>query len=150
MLRQLAITLSFFLALQAPALGQDGADDHAAVWASIEEIWDAQERGDADWVDAMLSADFMGWPDISPAPRSKASTRMWARFNADQSKGLAHELYPLSIVVHGDMAVVHYLYSTVIQAKSKTNESTTGRYTDVLVRDNGAWKFISWHGVADD
>jgi len=131
------------LALQTPALGQDSTDDHAAVWASIEEIWDAQERGDDDWVDARLSADSMSWPAASPAPRNKASTRMWARFNADQSKGLAHELYPLSIVVHGDVAVVHYLYSTVIQAKSKTNESTTGGYTDVLVRDNGAWKFIS-------
>tara|TARA_B110000263_G_C14964823_1_gene354306 strand:- start:28 stop:480 length:453 start_codon:yes stop_codon:yes gene_type:complete len=150
MLRQLAITLSILLALQTPALGQNSTDDHAAVWASIEEIWDAQERGDDDWVDARLSADFMSWPAASLAPRNKASTRMWARFNADQSKGLAHELYPLSIVVHGDVAVVHYLYSTVIQAKSKTNESTTGGYTDVLVRDNGAWKFISWHGGADD
>lgn len=150
MLRQLAVTLSFLLLLQSPTLAQDGTDDHAAVWESVEEIWDAQERGDDDWVDVMLSADFMGWPDASPAPRSKASTRMWARFDADQSKGLAHELYPLSIVVHGDVAVVHYLYSIVVQTKSKTNESTTGRYTDVLVRDNGGWKFISWHGGADE
>jgi len=150
MLRQLAVTLSFLLLLQSPTLAQDGTDDHAAVWESVEEIWDAQERGDDDWVDVMLSADFMGWPDASPAPRSKASTRMWARFDADHSKGLAHELYPLSIVVHGDVAVVHYLYSIVVQTKSKTNESTTGRYTDVLVRDNGGWKFISWHGGADE
>ncbi len=150
MLRQLAITLSFLLVLQGPALAQESTDDHAAVWESVEEIWDAQERGDNDWVDAMLSADFMGWPNASPAPRSKASTRMWARFNADQSKGLAHELYPLSIVVHGDVAIVHYLYNTVVQTKNKSNESTTGRYTDVLVRDNGGWKFISWHGGADD
>jgi len=149
MIRSIALALFFSFFCQSQALAQDSADDHAAVWESVEEIWDAQERGDNEWVETMLSADFMGWPNQSPAPRSKASTRMWARFDADQNKGLVHELYPLSIVVHGDIAVVHYLYSTVIQTKDKTQESTNGRYTDVLVRDSDSWKFISWHGGAD-
>jgi ketosteroid isomerase-like protein len=128
------------------AVAQGSADDQAAVWATVEEIWSAEERGDDDWVDRMLSADFMGWPNESPAPRSKASTRMWARFNADQSKGLTHELYPLSIVVHGDTAVVHYLFTVATQNKDKRIVTENGRYTDVLVRDGETWKFISWHG----
>jgi ketosteroid isomerase-like protein len=132
-----------------PAQAQGSADDQAAVWAVVEEIWAAEQRGDVDWVDEMLSADFMGWPANSPAPRSRASTRMWARFDSDQSKGLAHELYPLSIVVHGDMAIVHYLYTTVVQTKDRETVRTNGRYTDVLVRDDGDWKFISWHGGDD-
>jgi len=129
-----------------PALAQGSADDQAAVWAAVEAIWSAEERGDEAWVDDMLSADFMGWPAASPAPRSKASTRMWARFDAGQNKGLNHELYPLSIVVHGDMAVVHYLYTMVVQTRDKKVETSNGRYTDVLVRDGSDWKFISWHG----
>lgn len=128
------------------AIAQGSADDQAAVWAAVEEIWAAEERGDNDWVDTMLTGDFMGWPDASPAPRSKASTRMWARFTADQNKGMAHELYPLSIVVHGDMAVVHYLYTMAVQTKGRQTEISNGRYTDVLVRDESGWKFISWHG----
>lgn len=148
-IRLIAVTLSVLLFANGNASAQDSTDDHAAVWASVEAIWDAQERGDDDWVDTMLSADFMGWPDVSPAPRSRASTRMWARFSADQSKGLAHELYPLSIVVHGDVAVAHYLFSAVVQSKDKQTTANTGRYTDVLVRVEGAWRFISWHGGAD-
>lgn len=128
------------------ATAQGSADDQAAVWAAVEEIWAAEERGDDDWVDTMLTGDFMGWPAVSPAPRSKASTRMWARFEADQNKGLAHELYPLSIVVHGDMAVVHYLYTMAFQTRERQTVTTNGRYTDVLVRDESGWKFISWHG----
>lgn len=131
------------------AHAQGSADDQAAVWATVEEIWSAQERGDDNWVDAMLSADFVGWPSESPAPRTKGSTRMWARFDAGQSKGLTHELYPLSIVVHGDMAVVHYLYTVAVQSKSKETVTNNGRYTDVLVRDGTSWKFISWHGGND-
>jgi ketosteroid isomerase-like protein len=131
------------------AYAQGSADDQAAVWSAVEEIWAAEERGDDDWVDAMLSADFMGWPSASPAPRTKGSTRMWARFNADHNKGLLHELYPLSIVVHGDTAIVHYLYTMVEQNRDRETVTRNGRYTDVLVRDGSDWKFISWHGGDD-
>ena len=124
----------------------DEADDQAAVWAAVEAIWVAEEAGDDDWVDTMLSADFVGWPNNSPAPRSRGSVRMWNSFNQDQASGITHELYPLSIVVHGDMAVVHYLYTSAVQTKDKKTDVSSGRYTDVLVRDDGAWKFISWHG----
>ena len=137
------------LIVSANALAQGSADDQAAVWAAVEEIWEAEEQGDDGWVDAMLTGDFMGWPAESPAPRSKASTRMWARFDSDQNKGLIHELYPLSIVVHGDMAVVHYLYTSTVQTKDRRTVTTNGRYTDVLVRDDTGWKFISWHGGPD-
>ena len=140
------VAILIFLFTSNTVLAQGSADDQAAVWAAVEEIWVAEERGDDDWVDTMLTGDFMGWPAVSPAPRSKASTRLWARFNADQTKGLAHELYPLSIVVHGDMAVVHYLYTMAVQTKDRQTVTSNGRYTDVLVRDDTGWKFISWHG----
>jgi len=145
-IRLLSVIFSVLLLQGGFANAQDNVDDQAAVWASIEAIWDAQEQGKDGWVDTMLSADFMGWPNASPAPRSKASTRMWARFDADQNKGLAHELYPLSIVVHGDVAIVHYLYTSFTLSKDKRTQSRNGRFTDVLVRDGDSWKFISWHG----
>ncbi len=127
----------------------DQASDQAAVWAAVERIWETAENG-GNWVESMLSADFVGWPKTSPAPRSKASVRMWNRFEQEQTNGITHELYPLSIVVHGDMAVVHYLYTNAVQTRDKKTEVSNGRYTDVLVRDDGAWKFISWHGGDDE
>ena len=145
----LAVIISVLLLHSSFANAQDNVDDQAEVWATVEAIWDAQEQGDNGWVDAMLSADFVGWPNGSPAPRSKASTRMWARFDAGQSKGLAHELYPLSIVVHGDVAIVHYLFTSFTQLKDKSTQSRNGRFTDILVRDGDSWKFISWHGGSD-
>jgi len=144
-----AITLTGLLLSSSATLAQGSTDDQASVWAAIEEVWAAEERQDDGWVEAMLSADFMGWPNSSPAPRSKASTRMWARFGAEQNKGLAHELYPLSIVVHGDIAVAHYLYTMAAQTKDKQTITTNGRYTDILVRDGTTWRFLSWHGGED-
>ena len=89
----------------APA--PDAADDYVAVWSVIEEQWESAQRGDRRWVEQLLSADFSGWGNKAPAPRDKASTRMWNDFDVKQNKGLAHELYPQSTVIHGDMAVAH-------------------------------------------
>jgi len=131
------------------AVAADSVDDQAAVWQAVETIWAAEEMGDETWIDEMLAVDFMGWQNDSPAPRSKSSVRLWNRFDRNQAGGIAHELYPLSIVVHGDMAVVHYLYTNAVQTSGNETSVTNGRYTDVLVRVDTNWKFISWHGGDD-
>ncbi len=53
---------------------QQSTDDYVDVWSVIEEQWEADQRGDRRWVEQLLSADFIGWPKNSPAPRDKAST----------------------------------------------------------------------------
>ena len=74
---------------------------------------------------------------------------MWDRFNDKQGKSVMHELYPLAIVVHGDVAVAHYLYSSAFEDKEGKIEVNNGRYTDVLVKTDEGWRFISWHGGDD-
>jgi len=128
---------------------QDATDDYIAVWSIIEQQWEASQRGDRRWVEQLLSADFSGWRNNAPAPRDKASTRLWNDFDTKRNKGLAHELYPLSTVIHGDMAVAHYLYTNAEEHKDGETEVLNGRYTDVLVRDGDSWKFIAWHGGDD-
>ena len=131
------------------ALAQSSADDQADVWSVIEEEWNADEKGDKKWPDRLLTDDFSGWGNDSPAPRSKASIKMWDRFNDKIGKMLAHELYPLSIIVHDDVAVAHYLYSSATESSNGETETSNGRYTDVLVRTDSGWKFLSWHGGDD-
>lgn len=144
------VTLLAIALLPVESLGQDAEADQAAVWAAVEASWTADERGDDEWFDDMLVGDFMGWPDNAPAPLSKASTRMWDDFNERLFQGITHELYPLSIVVHGDTAVAHYLYTNAVELQDKTIRVANGRYTDVLVREDDAWKYLAWHGGDDD
>ncbi len=132
------------------AFAQDEPDPHADVWAVVEAQWNADEKGDKKWIDRMLVEDFVGWGKEAPAPRSKLSTKLWDRFNDTQGRGLAHELYPLSIIVHGDTAVAHYLYSMAYESKDKKVEVSNGRYSDILVRTEDGWKFLAWHGGKDD
>lgn len=130
----------------------DPADDQADVWATIEQQWAAEEKGDNKWMDSQLTDNFSAWGKASPAPQGKASTKMWNRFNEQISEMVAHELYPLSIVVHKDVAVAHYLYTSATKYKNKEEkiETKNGRYTDILVRTEAGWKFIAWAGGSDD
>ena len=116
----------------------------------VEAQWDAEEKGDKRWIDRLLSDDFTGWGKTSPAPRSKSSTKMWDRFSDEQGRMVAHELYPLAIIVHEDVAIAHYLYSSAYEDKDGKVELNNGRYSDVLVRTADGWQFLAWHGGDDE
>lgn len=146
------ILATIFMIGAATASAQSTSDqqlaDQADVWALVEQQWAAEERGDNKWMDRLLTEDFSGWGNNSPAPRNKASTKMWNRFSERVSQMVAHELYPLSIVIHDDVAVAHYLYSSANEQKKKGGEIETsnGRYTDILVRTDDGWRFLAWAG----
>ena len=140
-----ASAAAFFIFL-GTALAQDSRDDATDVWIAVEAQWEADENGDENWIDEMLADGFFGWSKDSPAPRSKSSTKMWDRFADEQGNVIAHELYPLEIVIHENTAVVHYLYSSAFRDKQGKVETNHGRYTDILVRTGDGWKFIGWHG----
>lgn len=132
------------------AFGQEVVDDQADVWSTIEGQWEADEKGGDDWMDELLASKFSGWGKDSPAPRSKSSTIMWDRFADEQGEMIEHELYPLAIVVEGDVAIAHYLYTSAYKDNDDKVEVSNGRYTDILVRTDNGWKFIAWHGGDDD
>ena len=142
----------FVAAISAASVSaaQDETNDQADVWAVVEQQWNAEEKGDKKWIDQLLADDFTGWQKNSPAPRNKASTKMWDRFSDTQGNVVAHELYPLQIIVHDDVAVAHYMYSSAFRDKDGDVEMSNGRFSDVLVRTEDGWKFLSWHGGDDE
>ncbi|MGI9222690.1 MAG: nuclear transport factor 2 family protein [Woeseiaceae bacterium] len=146
-LNAICVVAFFFL---GSAYAQDNRDDGTDVWIAVEAQWDAEENGDKDWIDRLLADGFYGWGKGNPAPRSKSSTRMWDRFNDEQGEMVAHELYPLEIVVEGDTAIAHYLYSSAYENKDGDVETNHGRFTDVLIKTDDGWKFLGWHGGNDD
>ena len=97
----------------------------------------------------MLSDEFTGWGTKSPAPRNKTSTQKWNKFGKQMGRMIEYELYPLSITVHENVAIAHYLYSSAFKDKEGEIEVNNGRFTDVLVRTEDGWLFIAWHGGDD-
>lgn len=144
-----ALSMTVIFSAHNTLLAQNNADD-VAVMAVVEQQWEANQNGDSKWLESLLAEDFTGWSKTSPAPRSKESIRMWDKFESKQWDGEEHELYFLGIVVHENTAVVHYLYTSAGKNAEGKTEVINGRYTDVLVRIDGGWKFITWHGGADN
>ena len=145
------ILLGLFAVLAFGAsFAQDIRDDEADVLLTIEREWEASRKNDHDKVAGMLADKFMAWEKDSPAPRTRQSTTRWNRVGDEMGRVLRYELYPLSITVHGDVAVAHYLYSVAFRPKDGAVEMSNGRYTDVLVRVEDGWQFLAWHGGDDD
>ena len=149
--RLLLLATALLLAggLQAQDGSAENGSDEADVWAMVEAQWNSDENGDREWPDRLLSDDFSGWSKDSPAPRDKASIRMWDRFSEQEGIPVAHELYPYRIVVHGDVAVAHYFFSSAFKSKDGEISRSNGRFTDILVRTADGWRFLAWHGGDD-
>jgi hypothetical protein len=145
-MKRLLTVLSVCLVLSAPSLAQSWSEEQLEVWNFIQGQWDATMKKDPGWVEQTLHEKFQGWAWENPAPRDKAATAAWERYSSANSTTLVQSLHPLRIVVAGDTAVAHYVYSTASENHEGKRETTHGRYTDILVRTDGKWRFLAWSG----
>ena len=88
--QSLLIAVGLLVASSGSVIAQDEVSDAADVWATIEGQWVAAEKKDNKALDNYLAEDFSGWARNAPAPRSKASTRMWDKFNDGQGSTIKH------------------------------------------------------------
>jgi len=58
-------------------------------------------------------------------------------------------LSPVGIVVEGSTAVAHYYFSQVTENKKGERKTIHGRYTDILILEDGKWLYIAWNGGQD-
>ena len=145
-LLSIIVILSATGAAIAPAFGQTWSDEQIKVWNVIEAQWKASMEKDATWTEKYLHVKFLGWDDERPIPRDKSSVNKWNRYGIENSTTLIQELYPVGIVVHGNTAVAHYFYSQASENRKGERKTVHGRYTDILVKENGAWRFLAWSG----
>jgi hypothetical protein len=142
----LPLAMLICLLLCVPITGQSWSDGQMEVWKVIEAQWQASMDQDSSWPERFLHESFLGWSDELPAPRDKDSIAKWTRYDIGLSKTHAQELKPIGIVLEGNTAVAHYFYSIAVEDKKGEHKTTHGSYTDVLVKSDGAWKFVAWRG----
>jgi hypothetical protein len=142
--------LSLALLAMAPAVSaQTWSAEQQEIWKLELLQWQLSAAKDSSWIEKMVHPSLSYWDRASPAPQTKASLLIWDRYNNSGSTVLAHELFPIAIAITGNIAVVQYGYSIARENYKKEREMSTGRYTDVLVKDGGKWLFIAWAGGDD-
>ena len=135
--------------LSAPAGAQTWNAEQQELWKMEELQWKMNAAKDASWIPKMVHPNMSAWENDSPAPQSMASLTKWNRHAAGQSTTLEYELYPLAATITGNVAVMQYTYRSASENGKKEHRYANGRWTDVLIKENGVWKFITWAGGED-
>ena len=137
------------LLLPTLASAQTWNAEQQEVWKLEEQQWQMSKDKDISWIDKMVHPNISYWDVDQPGPQNKASLQRWNRYNNANATVLEQELFPISMTITGNIAVVQYRYSVARENYKKERETSTGRYTDVLVKEGGRWLFIAWSGGDD-
>lgn len=119
------------------------------VWKVEQQQWKMSASKDTSWIDTMVHPNMTFWETGAPMPRDRASLKHWSRYDAENTTTLEQELFPISVTVTGNVAVVQYNYMIARENYKKERETITGHYSDVLIKDGGRWLFLAWAGGDD-
>jgi hypothetical protein len=128
------------------ALGEQWTAEQKEVWEFEKSCWDPKdvEKGMACFHD-----DYVAWGPGSPAPLNKADRRAFLARELETSEIVFLYLKPLSIQLHGNMAIVLYVSTVTVRNKATGEETTTTeRWTDVCLKEGDRWTWVADHGGA--
>ena len=140
-----AISLGITL-FTGPAFAQTWSAEQQELWKLEEQQWKMAAAKDTSWMDTMVHSNLRYWETGDPMPRDKASLKKWSRLGNENNTVLEQEIFPISVTITGNIAVVQYNYMIARENYKKERETVTGQYTDVLVKENGRWLFLAWAG----
>ena len=148
-LRTALVTALFALLVSTAFAQPQWTPEQQELWKLEQQQWQMSKDKDQSWVDTMVHPNLSFWETGDPSPRNRASLVRWNKFTSANSNVLEFELFPVTITVTGNVAVVHYFYQIARENYKKDREMVQGHYTDVLVKEGGRWLFISWSGGDD-
>jgi hypothetical protein len=149
-IRYRSLAVSFALAVfGSAASAQTWSPEQQEIWRFEEQQWKMAKDKDLSWIDKMVHPNLNYWDVDQVAPRNKASLTRWNRYSNANSTVLEQELFPVSATITGNIAVVQYRYTIARENYKKERETVSGRYTDILVKENNRWLFIAWAGGDD-
>ena len=131
------------------ASAQTWSAEQQEIWRFEEQQWKMAAAKDLSWVDTMVHPNVSAWGTAQPAPQDKASLARWSKYDSSSNTVLEQEIFPISVVITGNIAVVNYRYMVASENYKKERETVTGRYMDILVKENGRWLFLAWAGGDD-
>jgi hypothetical protein len=140
------VTLMGLLVVAGPVSAQTWAPEQQELWAFEQQQWQMSKAKDSSWIEKMVHPNLRYWEIGQPMPQDKASLARWNRYTSANSTVLEQELFPISVTITGNLAVVQYWYQIARENAKKEQEMAHGYYTDVLLKEDGQWRFIAWAG----
>jgi ketosteroid isomerase-like protein len=146
--RCLVLAMGMTALLAHSAAGQEWSPAQREVWEAVEALWAASESGSAAAWSATISDDYRGMSVNEAGPTTKAQGRAWRQHYVTTRTTRARTLIPLSIDIHGDVAIVFYGYQLIMETDAEGETFESGRWMDVYRNTDGRWLLIADYGGA--
>ncbi len=139
---KLSLAVGILMATTAQAQSPSWSDAQVEAWAVIEKSWIDDSQDPGKWLIEYTHEKYIGWDDNSAAPRDHSDSIAWQLLDTRRSARFWYLITPLSIAVEGDTAVITYYVDQIARGEGGGGRSILGT-VEVLIRDGGAWKFLS-------
>jgi len=112
-----------------------------------QRIWSLNKPEQMQEQLAVFHPSYVGWSYERPIPCPLH--RQWLDYYSKISETTVWEITPLAIQVYGNFAFIHYYYRIMVHDKIKNEDNQeNGRWTDILIKENGKWLIVGAHGGA--
>ena len=140
------ILISLFM-LPNIIIGQSFSKAEQIVIEGVESYWsDFSGKDKNKWLDDFHDS-YKGWDVGSEFLNTKKENIKWNNYTWGKDEVLFWNITPIGVVLHDNIAVVHYYYTTISKNKKNGKETTEkGKWTDVIINDGGKWKLVADHG----
>ncbi len=145
-MRVLVASLAMIVVLPLSASAQTWSPEQQEVWRAVQGCWAHFANENLDAALACHHKDFSGWLYGEPVPRDLNTTRTMVPYFFETRNTRAYELRPIAIRVHGNVAVIHYFYTEIQQLADGSENIEQGRWTDIMLKQDGKWVWIADHG----
>lgn len=142
------VCTALIVAVPCAVAAGDWSAEQKEVWEFIETCNSHFANKDVEKAMDCIHEDFSGWLYSQPVPRGKESFEGVGTYMMKTRDTVASELRPIEIMVFGDFAIAHYFYVQVQKDQDGKESFEQGRWTDVMVKQDGTWRWIADHGGA--
>jgi len=139
-----AVVVLGFLLAASSASAQEWSEAQLEVWAFEESCWqDFASQEYEEWL-TCFHPDFVGWFSTNPTPMPFHEG--FGRHYMESSPVRIFALKPFSILIHGNVAIVHYSAHVIRTGPDGKDQAVWEHWTDVAVKEDGRWSWIADHG----
>ncbi len=143
----LSALVAVLLLASMQVFAQEWSAAQMEVWKNVETYNSLGMQKNLEGFLEYFHADYCGWEYGDPLPTNKADVRKYLEHSGWKTRMiLISDIKPVAIKIHGNVAIVHYYYTVTQKDAEGKEKSSSGRWTDILIKQGNKWLMIGDHG----
>jgi ketosteroid isomerase-like protein len=130
----------------SPIAAQEWSPEQKEVVEFLNEYTKSSMPGDMDVIMSYFHVDFSGreYSMTLTEPLNRESVQKAMEDSYQNFKVLVFEVQPLTIQIHGDVAIAHSNFQETLRDANGVDNKLSGPWTATLLKQDKGWVFLSW------